>query len=197
MVTFNEKLIHQPKEFYGFQITEAHVPQSHMLFLFGPSSTSQSPLNCNFPPFSLFPDYLLLPSPPPQEMTEEICSVIFGLSDCENFVFQASEDCWTAFFKISDNSKLVWIHDINLGMYGESRMALPCLELKERNIHFLSLPFLLRQYFFLLVGWCILLTFQEKSVSDVQVIIRENQKKCNYKEKGTSSFLVWNAQRKI
>ena len=98
------------------------------------------------------------------------------------------------FFFIADNSKLVWFHDINLGTYEEQR-TLPCLE--PRGTSTFSFPFLWRQYFFLLVGWCILLTFQGESVSDMQVIIKENQKKCNYKGQGTSSFLVWNAQRKI
>ena len=131
---------------------------------------------------------------PAPEITERMHSVIFGLSCCGKFVFQSRRLLNWFFFFIADNSKLVWLHDINLGTYGERR-TLPCLE--PRGTSTFSFPFLWRQYFFLLAGWCILLTFQGESVSDMQVIIKENQKKCNYKGQGTSSFLVWNAQRKI
>ena len=157
------------------------------LELAGRFFTAEPPVNSRLPVISF----------QPQKLQRECIQSFSGYHAVENLFFNP-EDCWTCFFFffffIADNSKLVWFHDINLGTYEEQR-TLPCLE--PRGTSTFSFPFLWRQYFFLLVGWCILLTFQGESVSDMQVIIKENQKKCNYKGQGTSSFLVWNAQRKI
>lgn len=98
------------------QIIEPFVTQDYHIIPFRPLQhfldLLELPLNRNFLSFSVFLQCFHLPTTPPLEITEKIPSVIVGLSDWGKFVFQASEDCWTAFFFFSFQITQNWFRSM-------------------------------------------------------------------------------------
>lgn len=152
MVTFNDKLIYQPKEFYGFHLcssdnrTICYSGLPHYSFSAPPAflGSSRAPTELKLSILQCFPTAFPSPHNTPSGNYREN-----PFSHC--WVIRLGKICFSSFrrllnclffFFISDNSKLVQIYDVNLGMYEERGMrTLPCLEPKERNIHFLPLSF--------------------------------------------------------